>query len=231
MARNILFIARHHSSIPIIEQQLQEKNITNVVVKPIGYKYDNSLYIKVMTDVIPNKKATILDMCSVYETCGLPKDIRDFNAVKKPRIKGEKDIDDIEKAKQCPICKAVSPIAEFTVHNETTPDAIITTTYCPNCDEVCDETIVDLTQVDELVKIEDIEIKELSNKERKKGIEHLIEECTGANLSWSHYILGDLRKTDRLLHLDQQLQRQVTPKTKWTHIMKLYESAQEELKK
>jgi hypothetical protein len=32
------------------------------------------------------------------------------------------------------------------------------------------------------------------------------------------------------MYLDQQLQRDVTPKTKWKHIMSLYESAQFELK-
>jgi superfamily II DNA or RNA helicase len=177
-----------------------------------------------------DKHTKILDMCSVYENCGLPKDIRDFNAVRKPKIKGEKKELDEVKTKQCPLCKEVSPMEEFVVESETTPESIITTIYCPKCEKLCDENRVDLTQVEELNKIEDVEVKVLNNVERKRGIEDLIYECTTANTTWAYYILNDLKRTNRLMYLDQQLQRDVTPKTKWKHIMSLYESAQVDLK-
>lgn len=174
-----------------------------------------------------NKHTTILDMCSVYENCGLPKDMRDFNATKKDREKGEKG--DLVLAKQCALCLEVSPSKDFTVVSETTETFIITQTFCPKCDEMCDEKTQELTTVNKLEQIEDTYV-EYSNKERKKHIENFIEEFTSAKKSWATYILRDINKTKRDVFLDQQLQRPVTNKTKWKHVMELYESAQEELK-
>lgn len=174
-----------------------------------------------------DKHTTILDMCSVYENCGLPKDMRDFNAVQKPMEKGEKD--DSIKAKQCAVCLEVSPSKDFTVISETTEDFIVTQTFCPMCDQLCDESTRELTTVDELQQIEDKYV-ELSNKERKDYIEKMIVAFTSAKKSWGAYILRDINKTNREVFLDQQLQRPVTDKTKWKHVMELYESAQEELK-
>jgi len=173
-----------------------------------------------------DKVALIFDMCSVYKTCGLPSDIRDFN-----KVKGEvvaKDQVEVENVMKCDLCGEVSPRGEFRLKRKTTKRFIITKYTCPNCGKMCKEDRQDLTEINELKKVESVKVKKLSYQERKVVVSEFVERFTNAKPSWSHFIVTNINATGRGQLLDQILAKDVTDKTKWKNILKLYEDARNE---
>ena len=177
--------------------------------------------------LLGNKRATILDMCSVYKSCGLPKDLRDFNRVKGEVV--EKDIDENEEILvpnlKCPQCKCISPRIEFKVKKKTSKTAITTKLYCPECGKLADMRRKELSITDELSVVGEAKVNKLSYKERKEFLVPLIKEFTNAKESWSHYILTAINTTGRGELFDQEVAKSTQDKTKWNNIMKLFEAS------
>ncbi len=172
-----------------------------------------------------DKRATILDMCSCYETCGLPKDVRDFNKVKGDPI--EKDVLEVGAIK-CRGCLEVFPFNETKRKKKITKKLIKTKIYCPHCGELIDEKI-DKLSAPKIVKIEEEELEPLSYKERREVINNLIVEFTSKKISWGYFILRYISETDRDELLDQAIRKGTTNRTLWKKIMTMVTDAKREL--
>jgi len=110
-----------------------------------------------------DKVCTILDMCSVYESCGLPKDVRDFN-----RVKGEKaESDGVTEimGRRCEICGDVNPSGEWRMKRKVKSKFILLKYFCPTegCDGVA-ESRKDLNKVNDMKVITGTKVKKLSYK-------------------------------------------------------------------
>ncbi len=178
-----------------------------------------------------DKRAKILDMCNVYETCGLPKDLRDFNRVKKPKNEmTDKDmLDEVLTVIKCPFCKTISERSSCKIKKKETKTSITTKLFCPSCGKEIESKRKELSEVDDLQKIEEsLEVKQLIPAERKKLISELITEFTKAKPSWSYFIMRAISATGRNELLDQVLAKTVKNKTKWKNIMTLFEDAKNE---
>jgi len=174
-----------------------------------------------------DKIAYIYDMCSVHATCGLPDTLRDFNRVKKDKLKSDKDV--IELNTTCEICNQVSANNEYRKTRVTKAKFIITTWVCPKCDEVCREVREDLTVVKKMEELQRVkDAPKLSFKERKQFVAELVSEFTNAKSSWSHFIVQIINTTGRTPLLEQEIAKDVTNQTKWKNIMKLYEASNNE---
>lgn len=123
-----------------------------------------------------NKRALILDMCNVYENCGLPRQIRDFN-MKKPE-KGEPREEIEDKTTSCPDCHRVFKMTERKVVEKVKKKYTLTKYYCPLCNSLLDEVRVDLSVVNKLVRVEEIVVVTLSGSERSELISRLVREQT-----------------------------------------------------
>ncbi len=165
------------------------------------------------------KKALILDMCSVYVNCGLPKDLRDFNKKYIPREKIERNEDEDEKTTKCPHCKNVFDSKDIKIKKKTKKKFIITRKYCPICKEMIDEIRADLTQIKKLRKIEEAKTKVYTNQERYIIICDLISEHTSAKRSWARHILKAIIANDNIKLLDQAINKGTTTRTLWKKIM------------
>ena len=170
-----------------------------------------------------DKVCTIYDMCSCYKKCGLPTDPRDWNKVKGVTEKREQG-DEIT-AMKCDLCDAVSPTGAFEVVKSMDKNIQTTEYYCPECSEMCKIVTGELIKVDKMVEIKQTKAKVLLHKERKQIVGEFISEFTKAKISWSHFIVGAITSTGREELLDYQIARDVTDKTKWTNIMKIFEDA------
>lgn len=197
-----------------------------MIARPIK---SERLFIQVAGRVLRkygNQIAEIYDMCSCYKNCGLPSDIRDFNKVK-GKVKPQ-DIEAVENVMKCDLCGEVSPRNEFSMKRKTTKRYIITKYTCPACGKMCKEDRQDLTTIDKLEKVEAVIIKKLSYKERKVEVIGFIEEFTNAKATWSHFIVKTIDDADKGQLFDQIIARDVTNRTKWKHVLKLYEDAKNE---
>ncbi len=172
-----------------------------------------------------DKIADIYDMCSCYKNCGLPKDFRDFNRVKGDKEENQEREDAVMK---CDLCGVVSPRNEFSVKKKVTKKFILLKYTCPNCEKLCKEERQDLTAISEMNKVEELVVKKLSYKERKKIVTNLVEEFTNAQPSWSHYIITLINTTGRGALLDQAIAKDTTDKTLWKKVMNMYEDAKNE---
>ena len=189
------------------------------------------LYMQIVGRVLRKhgkKVAYIYDMCSVYSTCGLPDDMRDFNRVKNNgMVKSDKDV--VELNTVCDICNEVSPTNKFSKVRTTEAKFILTTWTCPNCGEICREVREDLSVVRKMEELKrQGEAPKLSFKERKQAVGKLVAKFTKAKVSWSHFIVQIINVTGRTPLLEQELAKDIKDYTKWRNIMKLYEASKNE---
>ena len=222
--------------------QLKEGTIINVSMLTIGFddpSVEVLIYAKPMRSIplaiqcagrclrlFGDKRATIVDLTNVYENAGLPKDIRDFNRVKKS-TDSKKEMNEVA-AIQCPHCKEVISKVDVISTKRVTKKMIIVTKQCPYCEEVIDEIRTDLSIVKSLNKIDDIEVIELSHKERLMELEKLIKSVTSANTKWAYYILKDIKANDKNDMFDELIGKLKAeywkPKTIFKKIMELKDS-------
>lgn len=174
-----------------------------------------------------DKVSLIFDMCSVYQTCGLPKDYRDFN-----RVKGETGdrAEAEESAMKCVLCNEVSPANTFSIKKRVTKKSIIQEFTCPACGEMCRETRQPLTKAENVGRVDEVEVKKLSFKERKEIVGDLVEEFTRAKKTWSHFIVTAINTTGRTELLEQAIAKGTTDKTLWKKVMDMFSDAKEDLK-
>jgi len=175
-----------------------------------------------------DKRTEIYDMCSVYKTCQLPKDIRDFNRVKGEQ-KTKEDGDEVEElTMRCVLCDVVSPTNEYSITKKVKKTFILLKYKCPSCGEICREDRNDLTLIDEVNKVEETVVEKLSNKERIEIVGDLVEEHTSKMKTWSHFIVKSIVYTGRGELLDQAVAKGTTTKTLWKKIMLMYGDAKNE---
>ncbi len=174
-----------------------------------------------------DKVSLIFDMCSVYQNCGLPKDIRDFNRVKGEVVQKNEAEDTVMR---CDLCNEVSPRNTFSIKKRVTKKSIIQEFTCPACEQMCKETRVPLAKAENVGRVDEIEVKKLSFKERKEIVGNLVEEFTRAKKTWSHYIVTAINTTGRTELLEQAIAKGTTDKTLWKKVMDLFSDAKEDLK-
>ena len=133
-----------------------------------------------------------------------------------------------ESTLRCDLCGEVSPRNEYSIKKKTTKRVIISKYTCPKCQKVCKEERQDLTLIDKIEKVEELDVPKLSFKERKEIVSGLVEEMTNAKPSWSHFICQVINTTGRGNLLDQAIAKGTTDKTLWKKVMKLYEASRNE---
>jgi superfamily II DNA or RNA helicase len=165
------------------------------------------------------KRALILDMCNVWENCGLPKDIRNWNREYVPREKMNRDDENMDKTMKCPHCKEIFHTSEMKIKKKVKKKFIVTRKKCPLCNKLIDELRTDLVEVEKLRKIEEAKNKTYTNEERYDIIKKLVVECTSAKPLWAKYILRSIIKAKNLELLDQALNKGTQPKTTFKKIL------------
>ena len=125
-----------------------------------------------------DKVSLILDMCNVHENCGLPKQVRNFN-LKKPERGEKKELEEKEeKPMVCLHCENVILRSDLIVNEKVKKKYTLTTYICPICKQIIDEVRQDLSVVDNLVKIKEVEVVKLTSKERGDIVRRLVREQT-----------------------------------------------------
>lgn len=173
-----------------------------------------------------DKRTLIFDMCSCYKSCGLPKDLRDFNKVKVAKKKG--DIEPTDNTMRCALCDVVSPTNEYSITKKVKKKFILTKFTCPACEQLCKEVRQDLTLADNIEKVEDTEEVKYSTKQRTKIVGNLVEEHTSKMREWSRFIVKTIVYSGRGELLDQAIAKGTTTKTLWTKVMNMYGDAKNE---
>ncbi len=190
----IAFIAKKEYQVNNIKRQLKEKGITNVDVFPNVDKVDANQYAQIITDVEPNKEeALILDIAGTIEEHGYPTMKRDFNKVRPPKREnnGESEFAEIE----CFECEYSTQIKNCKRLVEETKDITKTSWYCPNCNAVIKETIVDNKEVKRLKEIQDYsDISEVTGENVKEMIFE-VRDHKGYKQGWVSFISKDYKES------------------------------------
>lgn len=215
MAKYSIAIVTEHYNVDIIEKQLLEKGVVNVKVCSLGVdtsSFDEVVYSR------PNKRAIILDLCNVHENCGLPKQLRNFKAVKgEAPEKGET----VNITSTCNYCKAVYKASSRKAIVKMGKKNKITQYFCPECDEMVDEVRLPLSKVKKLKLIEESNFKTLTHSERRDKLRELITTHTSAKAGFSHFILRRFSATENNDMLDQMFGN-YKGKYLWKKIMRMY---------
>lgn len=136
------------------------------------------------------EECLILDVAGTISEHGYPTMKRDFNKVK-PAPKEKKDIEFAET--QCDHCGYATQMKNCRREVKESPHATTTTWFCPNCDEVIREVLVDHREVQRLKEIQDYtNTKKVSNKDISDFI-HMIAETKGYKQGWVNFIAEDYR--------------------------------------
>lgn len=132
----------------------------------------------------------ILDVAGTIAEHGYPTMRRDFNKVK-PAPKEKKDIEFTET--ECDHCGYATQIKNCRREVKESSHATVTTWYCPNCEQVIKENLVDHREVERLKEVADYtNTKKVSNANISDFI-HKIAEDKGYKQGWVNFIADDYR--------------------------------------
>lgn len=138
-----------------------------------------------------NKKhCLILDVAGLISQHGYPTMIRDFNKVKPPPR--ETSIELLET--KCPSCGYETQIKNCLREVIEKRNFTTTTWYCPNCDEIIRETVIDNREVKKMKLIKDYtNISKVSNKDVEELVKK-VQHHKGYKLAWLVYVAKDYKK-------------------------------------
>jgi len=139
----------------------------------------------------------ILDVAGVIEQHGFPTMKRDFN-IKKPKPSEKKDTE--LKEITCPECEYVTQIKNCKRVRTELENITQTVWYCPNCDAIIRETIIDNNEVKRLKRIadytnvDDIKAKDVQN------IMVQIQVYKDYKYGWVQHVGNDYKKNPQLAY-------------------------------
>ncbi len=208
-----------------------------IYARPIG---STRTHIQVCGRVLRHHKnipvVRIVDLCNVYETTGVfPDDKINWNRERSEQPileEGEERENRLDVVMQCPSCKQEIRTLECKRQTMTSPELVVTTYFCPKCDEVCKEISKELMTPEKLQKLKtakDIDWKKTYTlAEVTQLLGELIKQNTrNAKTSWGHYIHKTCMENDKqeyeaaLRAYDQKI---FSSRKSWKKIMGIYES-------
>ena len=192
-----------------------------------------------------NKVCTIVDLCSIHSTCGLPDDHRDFNRVKPPKKKLLDPKLAKEVGKLCQLCGELSPVTEWSQKKKVKSNFILIKWTCPSCSGIT-ESRQDLSVIDSITEVvssrqmisrlrEDATgYKPLKKPDRYQAVKELITEFTRYKASSSQYCIREIRSAgneDLLDYLLTMYIKKLAPaKETFKGVNKLWNNAKREIK-
>lgn len=141
------------------------------------------------------KDCLILDVAGVVEQNGYPTMVRDFNK-KKPEPKEKNAVEFVETV--CPHCDYSTQRRNCERQLIETKKYTTTRWYCPNCNEILDEKVVDNRKVERMKEIEDYsDISKVTDKNVHKMMKKVALDF-GYKEGWLHFVGKDYKRSDSI---------------------------------
>lgn len=135
------------------------------------------------------KKAIMLDLSGVVDNLGHPTKHRNFNKIKPPNQKAEVLLE--HKELECPFCKKEFQRMDCRAKLKTTKKYEKTTLFCPHCDEVIDEVVVEYTKAQKMELW--VEKDKMTDAKMKAFLDH-IRRRMGYATGWTYFRMKEYRK-------------------------------------
>jgi len=139
-----------------------------------------------------NKKdCLVLDIANTIATHGYPTMMRDFNKVKPPP-KEKKDVSFLETT--CDLCGYATQMRNCRREIKEKRHITRTRWYCPNCDEIIKEIVVDNREVQRMKEIKDYtNISKISGKDVESLVLDIMDH-KGYKQGWMSFVRSDYNK-------------------------------------